>query len=80
MNFIQDAKGDTSSIRVALLVSLILGGSVIVCGLVGWFVGLKDAVLMVGAGSGMISFTAGAKSWQAQAEYGGNNGCGKDQS
>jgi hypothetical protein len=78
MTFVQDAKGDTSSIRVALVVSLILGGFVIVCGLIGWFLGLKDAVLMVGSGAGLISLTAGAKSWQAQAEYGGNNGCGKD--
>jgi hypothetical protein len=73
MTFVQDAKGDTSSIRVALLVSLILGGSVVVCGLVGWFVGLKDAVLMVGAGSGLISATGLAKAWQGTAEYGGNN-------
>ena len=77
MTFVQDAKGDTSSIRVALLVSLILGSTVIVCGVVGWFIGLKDAVLMVGSGAGLISATGIAKAWQGTAEYGGNNGrCG----
>ena len=71
LGFIHSPEGDVSAIRVALLFSLILGGSVIIAGLVGWFVGLHDAVLMVGAGSGLISALGLGKSWQAQAEYKG---------
>lgn len=63
-----DGAGDLSAIRVALIACLVLGGLVILSGLIGWFLGMKDAVLMVGAGSGLIGTTGIAKAWQAQSE------------
>ena len=70
LGYTQDGKGDLSSIRLSLIICLILGSIIIISGIIGWFLLLKDAVLMVGAGAGLITGTGIAKAWQSTAEYG----------
>lgn len=68
LGYTRDAKGDQSSIRLALLSALALGAAMIISGIVGFFLGTRDSVLMAGAGSGLITGTGIAKAWQSQAE------------
>ena len=61
--------GVVSTMRIAVLYYCMpLGALVILAGVIGWFCGLKDAALIIGAGTGLITFALGAKAWQAQNE------------
>lgn len=63
------APGVSSSFRVILLAYVApLSAALILGGLVGFFLRLTDAPLVIGAGTGLLTLALGAKAWQAQAE------------
>ena len=52
--FLHDPQGDQSMIRLALLISLVLGAIVILCGLIGWFMKLQEDVSVMESGAATL--------------------------
>lgn len=63
-----DRDGHFSMIRLGVFIAIVLGGVAILAGLVGWFLKLPDATVIVGAGTGLITLALGAKMGQSFAE------------
>lgn len=65
---IADPSGDSSTLRLAVLVAVGVGAATIGCGLVGFFLELANAMLVIGSGQGLITVVLTLKVWQRSVE------------
>ena len=68
MKWYQDEKGNTSSLRIIAMLIVILGCSVVVSGVVGFFLKLPEAMQIISFGAGLIASAEFAKVFQKAFE------------
>ncbi len=65
---IEDATGGHSTLRVCVLAAVGAGVATMAAGLVGFFSGLADSMLVIGSGQGLITVVLTLKVWQRHVE------------
>lgn len=66
MKWYQDHEGNTSSMRIAVMLTTITGCATVVAGVVALFLRIPEAIAAIGAGAGMTGLGEVAKAWQAR--------------
>ena len=64
----QDDEGNTSSLRLIVIPSAIIGQLVVIFGMIALFMNKPDAVGAMGVGVAMVGLAEGAKAWQKVSE------------
>ncbi len=67
-SLLEDPTGGASTLRLCVLVAVAVGSATIAAGLVGFFQGLADSMLVIGSGQGLISLVLTLKVWQRTVE------------
>jgi hypothetical protein len=65
---LEDATGGTSTLRLCILLSVAAGLATMAAGLVGFFRELKDSMIVIGSGQGLITLVLSLKVWQRTVE------------
>jgi hypothetical protein len=65
---IEDPTGGDSTLRLCVLLAVAAGIATMAAGLVGFFRGLPDAMLVIGSGQGLITLVLTLKVWQRSVE------------
>ncbi len=65
---IEDPTGGNSTLRLCVLVAVGVGAATIGCGLVGFFREIKDSMMVIGSGQGLITIVLTLKVWQRHVE------------
>jgi len=64
----ETASGKGSLIRVLVLFAAILSATLIISGVIGWFIDKPEAVSVMGIGGGLYSVSEWAKAFQKKSE------------
>ena len=68
MEFLKEYNGKLSLIRIGAFIAIIMGASMSLCGVIGFFMSLKDSAVFASLGAGLITTALGLKAWQKKNE------------